>query len=182
MRCSRIFSLILLFAIARGGTVNTALAQETVRTISVKFENTSVLNVLREINRLSGNQVVFRTEEVEKETKRVTFESQNTPVITVVEKCLEGTTLNCTLREGRIVITPQRLRSIHIQGTIHDESGEVLPGVTVLIKGTTLGTATDMNGKYQLTLPGNVQKPVLLFSFIGMKTQRRTAEAVRLCA
>ncbi len=174
MRCSRIFSLILLFAIARGGTVNTALAQETVRTISVKFENTSVLNALREINRLSGNQVVFRTEEVAKETKRVTFESQNTPVITVVEKCLEGTTLNCTLREGRIVITPQRLRSIHIQGTIHDESGEVLPGVTVLIKGTTLGTATDMNGKYQLTLPGNVQNPVLLFSFIGMKTQEIT--------
>ena len=171
---ARIFSLILLFAIARGGTVNTALAQETVRTISVKFENTSVLNALREINRLSGNQVVFRTEEVEKETKRVTFESQNTPVITVVEKCLEGTTLNCTLREGRIVITPQRLRSIHIQGTIHDESGEVLPGVTVLIKGTTLGTATDMNGKYQLTLPGNVQNPVLLFSFIGMKTQEIT--------
>lgn len=171
MRCSRIFSLILLFAIARGGTVNTALAQETVRTISVKFENTSVLNALREINRLSGNQVVFRTEEVEKETKRVTFESQNTPVITVVEKCLEGTTLNCTLREGRIIVVPQRLKDIQIEGIVQDESKQPLPGVTVLLKGTTLGTATDMDGKYKLTLPSNTPNPALVFSFIGMKTQ-----------
>ena len=171
MRCSRIFSLILLFAIARGGTVNTALAQETVRTISVKFENTSVLNALREINRLSGNQVVFRTEEVEKETKRVTFESQNTPVITVVEKCLEGTTLNCTLREGRIIVVPQRLKDIQIEGIVQDESKQPLPGVTVLLKGTTLGTATDTDGKYKLTLPSNTPNPALVFSFIGMKTQ-----------
>ena len=133
MRCSRIFSLILLFAIARGGTVNTALAQETVRTISVKFENTSVLNALREINRLSGNQVVFRTEEVAKETKRVTFESQNTPVITVVEKCLEGTTLNCTLREGRIIVVPQRLKDIQIEGIVQDESKQPLCSRIVLI-------------------------------------------------
>ena len=171
MRCSRIFSLILLFAIARGGTVNTALAQETVRTISVKFENTSVLNALREINRLSGNQVVFRTEEVAKETKRVTFESQNTPVITVVEKCLEGTTLNCTLREGRIIVVPQRLKDIQIEGIVQDESKQPLPGVTVLLKGTTLGTATDTDGKYKLTLPSNTPNPALVFSFIGMKTQ-----------
>lgn len=174
MRCSRIFSLILLFAIARGGTVNTALAQETVRTISVKFENTSVLNALREINRLSGNQVVFRTEEVAKETKRVTFESQNTPVITVVEKCLEGTTLNCTLREGRIIVVPQRLKDIQIEGIVQDESKQPLPGVTVLLKGTTLGTATDTDGKYKLTLPSNTPNPVLVFSFIGMKTQEIT--------
>ncbi len=170
MRCSRIFSLILLFAIARGGTVNTALAQETVRTISVKFENTSVLNALREINRLSGNQVVFRTEEVAKETKRVTFESQNTPVITVVEKCLEGTSLGFLKRDGRIVVVPQSRKVTKIEGFVHDEGQQPLPGVTVLIKGTSLGVSTDAQGHFQLSKPEGTANE-LIFSFIGMKTE-----------
>ena len=63
----RIFSIILLFAIARGGTINGVLAQETEKTISVKLEDASVLEALQEINRLSGNMVTFRKEEVEKE-------------------------------------------------------------------------------------------------------------------
>jgi len=54
-----------------------------------------------------------------------------------------------------------------VTGTILDEFGEGLPGVTVLVKGTTTGTATDIDGKFSLNVPSN--ESVLVFSFIGYK-------------
>jgi TonB-linked SusC/RagA family outer membrane protein len=55
-----------------------------------------------------------------------------------------------------------------VTGTILDEFGEGLPGVTVLVKGTTTGTATDIDGKYSLNVPSN--ESVLVFSFIGYRS------------
>jgi TonB-linked SusC/RagA family outer membrane protein len=54
-----------------------------------------------------------------------------------------------------------------VTGTILDEFGDGLPGVTVLVKGTTTGTATDIDGKFSLNVPSN--ESVLVFSFIGYK-------------
>jgi TonB-dependent starch-binding outer membrane protein SusC len=55
-----------------------------------------------------------------------------------------------------------------ISGKVTDESGEPLPGVTVLVKGTTLGTVSDLQGRYSLQVPQNAQ--TLVFSFVGMQS------------
>ncbi|MCR4559642.1 MAG: SusC/RagA family TonB-linked outer membrane protein, partial [Bacteroidales bacterium] len=51
-----------------------------------------------------------------------------------------------------------------ITGTVTDEAGQPLPGVTVMVEGTTSGTITDLDGKYQITVPNGAK---LVFSFIG---------------
>jgi len=56
-----------------------------------------------------------------------------------------------------------------VSGVVKSISGELLPGVTVQVKGTTTGIITDINGKYKLAVP-NAQA-ILTFSFIGMQTQ-----------
>ena len=56
-----------------------------------------------------------------------------------------------------------------IIGMVLDEQGQPLPGATVLVKGTTIGTTTDMEGRYSLTLPTTAQ--ALVFSFIGMRVE-----------
>lgn len=56
-----------------------------------------------------------------------------------------------------------------INGTVSDESGQALPGVSVVVKGTTIGVATNIDGKYVLEVPGNAT--TIAFSFIGMKNQ-----------
>ena len=56
-----------------------------------------------------------------------------------------------------------------ISGLVLDEQGQTLPGTTVLVKGTTIGTSTDMEGRYSLTLPNTAK--TLVFSFIGMRTE-----------
>jgi len=58
-----------------------------------------------------------------------------------------------------------------VSGTVTDaSSGEPLPGVAVVIKGTTVGTSTNVDGKYSLETTMN---SVLMFSFLGMKTEER---------
>jgi len=59
-----------------------------------------------------------------------------------------------------------------VTGTITDNTGEPLPGVTVQIKGSSTGTATDVDGNYSLQVPGT--DAVLVFSFIGYETQEIT--------
>lgn len=55
-----------------------------------------------------------------------------------------------------------------IRGTVTDAGGEPLPGVSIMVKGTTLGTITDIDGNYYLTVEPN---STLIFSFIGYITQ-----------
>ena len=60
-------------------------------------------------------------------------------------------------------------QGITISGTVTDETGEALPGVTVLVKGTLIGQTSDVNGRYTITVPN--AEAVLQFSFIGYATQ-----------
>jgi len=60
----------------------------------------------------------------------------------------------------------------NITGKVNDSSGNPLPGVTVLVKGSTIGVITDANGNYSLTnVPSNA---TLVFSFVGMQKQEIT--------
>ena len=68
--CISLLCCILIFGITSVFTTSSAYGQKTTPRISVKLENVSVLEALREINRLSGNEVVYKKEEVEKETKK----------------------------------------------------------------------------------------------------------------
>ena len=55
-----------------------------------------------------------------------------------------------------------------VQGTVTDETGESLPGVSVVVKGTTNGTVTDVNGKYSIQA---TSKDILSFTYVGMAEQ-----------
>ena len=56
-----------------------------------------------------------------------------------------------------------------VSGTVKDKAGQVIPGVTVLEKGTSNGAVTDANGNYTIPVKGSAS--VLIFSFVGLKTQ-----------
>jgi len=60
-------------------------------------------------------------------------------------------------------------QGILISGTVTDENSEPLPGVNVMLKGTTQGTVTDINGKYRITVPGADSE--LTFTFVGYSEQ-----------
>ncbi|MBS5980021.1 MAG: TonB-dependent receptor [Dysgonomonas mossii] len=59
--------------------------------------------------------------------------------------------------------------NITVKGTIKDETGEPLSGVSIVVKGTTTGTISDLDGAYTITVPNS--NSTLVFSFIGFHTQ-----------
>ena len=65
-------------------------------------------------------------------------------------------------------------QGIPVTGTVHDETGETLPGVNIRVQGTTMGTVTDINGKYSITVPN--RDAVLEFSFVGFTTQEMVVQ------
>jgi TonB-linked SusC/RagA family outer membrane protein len=58
-------------------------------------------------------------------------------------------------------------QSFVVKGTVKDENGETMPGVSVVVKGTTQGTTTDADGKYLLAVPD--ERAILVYSFVGYK-------------
>jgi TonB-linked SusC/RagA family outer membrane protein len=66
----------------------------------------------------------------------------------------------------------ETLQGKNITGVVTDVNGSVLPGVTVVVKGTTNGTVTDIDGKYSLNVSSD--NAILQFSFVGMEMQEQS--------
>lgn len=58
---------------------------------------------------------------------------------------------------------------VQVSGTVRDNTDELLPGVSILVKGTTRGGVTDFDGRYNISVPDD--QSILVFSFVGMQTQ-----------
>ncbi len=68
-----------------------------------------------------------------------------------------------------ILFSAYMYAQVRISGTVKDNTGELLPGVSILVKGTTQGTVTNIDGNYSVSVPEG--RSVLVFSFVGMETQ-----------
>ena len=101
--------------------------------------------------------------------------------MTSVTICLLSASTNASARE-RITLNlsaatknyeNSRLKAaIKISGTVTDEKGETLPGVSVKVKGSSAATVTDINGKFTISVPGN--ESVLVFGYIGYLSKEVT--------
>ncbi|MDO5980936.1 SusC/RagA family TonB-linked outer membrane protein [Flavivirga spongiicola] len=89
-------------------------------------------------------------------------------------KSIDSKDFNFILTKDNAVIIKKKApgdkkQEVKVSGRVTNEKGLPLPGVTVLIKGTVTGTATDFDGNYTLTVP--FSENVLAFSFLGYETQ-----------
>ncbi len=76
-----------------------------------------------------------------------------------------------------LIVSSLQLFAKDISGVIKDEKGETVIGATVKVKGTTVGTITDFNGVYTLSVPDDAK--ILEFSYIGMETQEVTISGAK---
>ena len=95
-------------------------------------------------------------------------------VESVLKRLFDNTPFEYSYEKLSIVVKKRRTQlttptdEIQITGVVIDKNEEVIPGVSVIIKGTTLGTATDINGKFVIRIPSR-DNIVLQFSCIGMQ-------------
>ena len=90
-----------------------------------------------------------------------------------------GERYSYTIKDRYILITKNKTESaeqnevVVVKGVVRDMKGNVLPGVSVVLKGTTIGVSTDANGEFSLKIPAQ-ENINLVFSFIGMKNKEIT--------
>jgi TonB-dependent starch-binding outer membrane protein SusC len=70
-----------------------------------------------------------------------------------------------------IITEVSKIAAITVTGRVTDDTGEGLPGVNVMLRGTNVGASTDVNGNYTLNVPDGQEGGVLVFSYIGYATR-----------
>lgn len=145
--------------------------------VALELNNVTLKNALQKLQKESGYSIFYLSSKVAPYTG-VSLKKDTRTVQQTLELILENTRFKFR-QEGEMIILTERQQSTtektasvlqQITGKVTDENGEVLPGVSVIVKGTTLGTTTDENGSYQLQL-SDVASPVLIFSFVGYLSQ-----------
>lgn len=145
--------------------------------ITMRLGETGLKMIFKEISRQTSKTIIYNDDQLALDRK-VKADFIDVELEKVLQEVLKDQGMDYKFMDDYIMIVrqnvlPQSVEKVTIKGTVVDHTNEPLPGVTVMLKGTQLGTATDVNGKYSLTLPGT-EKIVLVFSMIGMKTKEVT--------
>ncbi len=148
-------------------------SQETL--LSVNMKNATIQQVLNEISSQSEFTFAWSSRFVDL-NKKVDIRVNKEAIGVVLQKLFNGSGVKYKIDGEEVILTPAtakpetqaRQNKITVEGTVTNENGETLPGVSILLKGTTTGTVTDLNGHYTISVPKN---GTLVFSYVGFKSQ-----------
>ena len=159
---------IFLFVFNFG--LNAAVHSQNQR-VSIELKNASIEELIRAIKSQCDMGFLYDYSKT-KSVKNITVSMQNVLLSEVLVKALAGTGFVAEIENNMIIIKEapqnQQKEARTIRGRVTDNAKASLPGVTVLIKGTSIGVVTDTAGTYQITLPDQ-KEVILVFSFVGME-------------
>ncbi len=152
--------------------------------VSLEYENAELSKVLKALERQTNLYFFFNDRDLDTRQK-VSVSVKNEALENVLRELFDGeyawelvnNMIVLKHQEKPEVQAPQEVKTFKLTGVVKDEKGEALPGVTILIKGTTLGTSTDIDGKYAMALPEG--QHTLLFSMVGMETKEYSLSATK---
>ncbi|MBP7487813.1 MAG: TonB-dependent receptor, partial [Parabacteroides sp.] len=141
--------------------------------LSIELSQVSIKEVLSTIESKS-DYVFFYSDEISSElNKRVSIDVKSKTINDILANLLKDTNLSFKFNENQVAIVRKQAtsaaNSIRINGSVKDKDKNPLPGVNITIKGTSVGTASDINGNFFLEVPD--KNAVLQFQFIGFEPQ-----------
>lgn len=147
------------------------------KTLQLSMVNSTVKEVLDAIEDQSEFYFMYSSKVIDVD-REVSLELDNKKIDTALKSLFNGTDVEYTIKDRIIVLTTPDvlydntlidLQQGSVSGKVTDAAGRPLPGVTVVVKGTTKGTITDVDGLF--TIVDIAAEDVLKFSFVGMKMQ-----------
>jgi TonB-linked SusC/RagA family outer membrane protein len=147
------------------------------------FREIPLINVLKNIENQSDFKFFYQLEQIDVE-RQVNLAVSNKTAEEILEILFNDKSINYKILDNNIILlTPADSKKDSsgvtmitmqksISGKVIDASGYAIPGVSVVISGTTRGALTDAEGFY--SLPDVPENSVIIFSFVGMKTQKIT--------
>ena len=171
-------SLFMLFVCVFQMIAVESEAQNSI--IKLEKESLTVGQLIKQIEKQTDYLVIFRNQEVD--TKRViTVQKTSGGITAYLEEAFKGTDITCEFSDKYILLVKnnsvEKANAIRqqagkkITGTITDTDGEPIVGANISIKGTSIGTISDANGKFNLNVTENAR---IQISYIGYLTQEFT--------
>ncbi len=139
--------------------------------INLDVNNTEIRQIIKSIEQQTDYRF-FYTDGLTDLSRRVSLSISGQNIENVLSELLDDTQLGYRIIDNKLVMLAPKeamLQGIVVTGTVTDGSGEPMPGVNVVVKGSTTGVISGFDGKYTITVPN--KDAVLVFSFIGYATQ-----------
>ena len=180
-KCVLMMKFVFIFMMCCLFQIQAAVYSQQAK-VSVEFRNVSLEKVFQELERQSNCSFLYNHRVVEARG-RVSIQVVDKELSQVLDELLTKLGLGFTFDDNLVIIKERTSmwgkdsvqKGLRIVGRVVDEKKQAMPGVTVKLTGTTLGTATDSKGIFTMTLP--LAKGALEFSFVGYKTQSLTFSA-----
>lgn len=145
--------------------------------LNVDVQNETMISVLEDLNIKTAYEFVYRKDAVEQHTN-ITIHMKDATIIQILDKLFNSTSLVYEIVDNIVVIRkdasvngkPEKDKKV-IKGKITDSKGNILPGASIVVKGTNIGVSSNIDGKYEIELPNTKDKITLIFTFIGMESK-----------
>ncbi len=186
-RVCRVFLLTmkLLTALVLAGTLSVSASAYSQKTkIDLQLHNSTVGAILKSIEQSSDFIFVYQTDLINTTIEK-TISLHEAKIETILDELFRNSDITYYIDDRQVFLYKKNdiaeleaLRSgtgidqskqKDVSGAVTDNDGKPIPGVSVVVKGTTIATITDAFGEFKLTLPANTQ--TLTFSFVGLKTK-----------
>lgn len=171
---------LLVFSVVFLGLTTVSAETYSQEVFSLRVKNKTLAEVFKEISRVTDYEFMYSGTELQ-HVGAVSIDAREQDLDAVMAACLEGTGLWYKVEDNIVIVSPKYSqpivpqRAVTLRGTVKDAKGMTLPGVAVMLKGTTVGVTTDIDGNYALTVPEQPEF-TLVFSFMGMKTVERVVK------
>ncbi|MFD2887196.1 TonB-dependent receptor [Chitinophaga cymbidii] len=145
------------------------------QTVTLSKQNISLARLFKEIGKQTGYTFLY-TEEQLSHARTVNLDVKSMPLEEALDLCFRNQPLTYAITDKIIVVkrralsgTETAVRETEIRGTVRDEKGEPLPGVTIQVKGTSKGVVTNGQGNFLITVTDD--NAILVVSSIGFDRQ-----------
>lgn len=160
--------MMILCAIQLSASISVVLGQDNKLNINVR--NARIAEVLSEIESQTSFKFAYSSQFIDMQ-RQVSLNVKQAEIIEVLQKLFTGTNVDFKVEKEFVILVPRvdQVADKTISGTIKDRNGDPIPGASVIIKGTSSGTITDITGKFMIQ--GVSDTDVMVISFIGMVGQ-----------
>ncbi len=141
------------------------------------FENQRIANIIQTVENQTDYVFLYRDADFDV-SKELSFSVKDANIDDIINLLVKEQDVNYAVYDRQILIFKETQKEISvlqqqqaqkISGVVLDASGRPIVGASVMVQGTTLGTVTNIDGEFNLTVPSS--KEILVVSFIGMETQ-----------
>ncbi len=170
LKTMKLTTLLLLFSMLNV-TAN-SFSQNSKLSLSLK--DVTIQEVLDVLEKSTDLKFLYRNESIS--DRKTSIKTRNASVEEILKEMLDGTGISYKLLSNNLIVIAEeellKKQEIKITGKVTDAEGNSLPGVNVVLKGTSEGTTTDADGNFSIYVPS--QNAILVFSSVGYVSEEVT--------